>query len=237
MVGTGGRGSYTGQAPPPWRSAGTTSTKAAQHSISQQHPEPGQGNKAPHGKRPGIFEIAAPPSHFLASESAVWHPGRCLKWKYTESILVSTEATPFGITGSRFRWSWIKAGPTLALLSRSWTPCRKSCPKNPLFKRALSFNIVRAGAKSMCSRVTEKFEPHPCQVSRVIRDEWPTLWGVSSSVAGSNSTYFALLRRLVMLLFKYQIFFFFNFSQSDWESFKNMLSTSFLAFLNRVKGT
>lgn len=197
-----------GRPPPPWRSAGTTSTKAAQHSIFQEHPEPGQRNKAPHGKRPGIFEIIAPPCHFLASESAVWHPGRCLKWKYTESILVSTEATPFGITGSRFRWSWIKAGPTLALLSRSWTPCRKSCPKSPIFKRVLSFNIVRARAKSTCSRVTEKFEPLPAKSAEWLgTSDRPCEDSVSSSVAGRNSTYFALLRRLVMLLFKYQFFF------------------------------
>lgn len=69
-------GSYAGAAPPPWRPTGTTSTKTAQHSIFQQHPEPKQRNKAPDGNRPGIFLTAAPPCHFLASESAVWHPGR-----------------------------------------------------------------------------------------------------------------------------------------------------------------
>lgn len=75
------------------RSAGTTSAKAAQHSIFQQHPEPEQRNKAPDGKSPGIFETAAPPCHFLASESAVWHPGRCFKCDCLKSILVSTEAS------------------------------------------------------------------------------------------------------------------------------------------------
>lgn len=46
-----------------------------------------------------MFETAPPPCHFLASEEekcwvrAVWHPGRCLKCKWTESILVSSKAS------------------------------------------------------------------------------------------------------------------------------------------------
>lgn len=61
--------------------------------IFQQHPEPKQRNKAPDGKRPGIFETAAPPRHFLTSDSAVWHLGKCLTCKCTEGILISTEAS------------------------------------------------------------------------------------------------------------------------------------------------
>lgn len=68
----------------------TTSAKVEQHSVSQQHPGPEQRNKASDGESPGIFETAAPPCHFLASESAVWHPGRCFKCDCIENILVST---------------------------------------------------------------------------------------------------------------------------------------------------
>lgn len=134
-----------------------------------------------------MFETAAP-SSLSFSESAVGHPGRCLKCKCTDSILVSTKARALWDT-RQATWAQVNDGWTCSTvtgenLDYQTDPLRRELSKKPHFQQSFQSCIKL----STCAPGSLKNSNLIPAKSWLLLDTFPTLCGRHFLLCGGGVT-------------------------------------------------